>query len=417
MSPIPAFGHSSYLIIGLKEATFDTFLAPTNGNKIRFSDFSVAPNIGTLKQNVLHGQLSGLELIEGLSYWQGTFTTLMNYDGMLELFRAACGGYTNTSLGGGAARDHVFREATSATAIVTNLNSYSIEVSWGNVPTGKVYRLTGAKILGFTIRATAGNGADGLVQVVFDLWARKLQINAGAGYDPTTTGVTEPTRRRVSFYHPWFFNEGAMGPYADSRIKSFEVTYQPPHETERAYMSSKFPDEPIRSEELVPTWRITQELSGPDHVSVREGFETTPIQLIMQDPNAIVSRLSAGCTPQNGNTITRLVGSFIVDGWQVGDHVDPTADGGVMPGSYVTNVAALTLTVTGTTTLGASTSLTGGLRREFELRSSQTKLTDMSQPISAYGKIIVTSTWTAHYDPTDFASLFVRIRNTAAALA
>lgn len=420
MSPVPAFGHTSYLIFGSKESAFDTYAAPTNGKKLGVLKWGVEPSIGVLPDMTLSGQLSPLSPVEGGSFWQGTFSVLLNFDGLLELFRACMGGYTAGSPIESSVRDHTFREATSATAIVEVLNSYSIDVCWGNIPAGKVYRLTGVKLLGFTIKGTAGNGNDGLITVEFDLWGRRLDHNAGAGFNPTTSGVTTPTVRRVPFYHPWLFRDGATSDSRNCRIRSFEVGYKPPHDTERYYLGTKLPDEPIRSDFLKPTWQITQELNEPGHLFVKDAFSASySLRLILQEQgSALASHTSVSCTPQNGNTITRGAGSFITDGWVVGDHVNPSANGVDIPaGCYVTNVAALTLTVDGATTLGSSQTVTGGVSREIELRTSSAKLKSLSQPIDGYGPVIATAAWEGFYDAADFASLLVRIRNTEAALA
>lgn len=53
---------------------------------------------------------------------------------------------------------------------------------------------------------------------------------------------------------------------------------------------------------------------------------------------------------------------------------------------------------------------------EFEVRSNQANLEDLSIPIEGFGVLLSTATWQAFYDGTDLSSLLVRVRNTDAAL-
>lgn len=63
------------------------------------------------------------------------------------------------------------------------------------------------------------------------------------------------------------------------------------------------------------------------------------------------------------------------------------------------------------TTIGVSS------KREFEIRSGSAVLSGYKNPIEDYDVVMEEATWEAYHDATDASALYVRVRNTEAALA
>lgn len=409
MSPIPGFGHRAYLQTGAKEAAFGVFQTPTQ--KLAILSWKMSLVNGLIPDNQLWSQYSRRAKYQGTRYYKGTFSVMLNYEGLLELLRGVYGTYAATTVEG-TSRDHTFKEAGTGGM----LNAYTHEVYFGDIPSGKVFRQLGTKLLGIKIMGKAANGPDGALIAEFTAWARELDTAVGAGYTPTGA-LSFPSNLPVLFNQCVIADDGTGDASSSVRIHSFEFTLTQPHEEERNYLTGGFfLDEPLRSDFIEPEIKFTQEYLTTSAMEVARQFVTGIPRLIFQHPTAIVTHTSSTVTVNAGNTITRGAGSFVSDGWVIGDSVDASAF--VPIGTYVTNVAALTLTVSKVcTSSGGSTTVTGGTRREFEVRLGNAYAEDdPTPPIENFGALITTSTWRGAYASADSSASVLRVRSTEAVL-
>jgi hypothetical protein len=332
-------GHLSYIQTGPKETTYGTFQAPTK--KLEVVRWNLDPEIGVINDGSLYGGQSRRGLYQGGILHKGSFVTRANYEGLLELLRGALGTYSNSLVETGV-RDHVFLSDGAGSG---KLNSYSPEVIHGDIPAGKCFRALGLKHMGLTIRGTAGNGDDALVMIEWPTISKDYQS------DQTPTGSLAfpallPVRYHDTKNAGGVVDDGTGDTAANVRVRSFEIAVAAPHHEDRFYLGSQNIDEPLRSDFLDVTWKLTQEFKTKTQFDAARNFTAGSPRLVFQDP----------------------------------------------------------------TTIGSTS------KRELEIRSGSAQLVEWSAPIEAYGIILSTVTWRAFYDPTDTAALYVRLRNTEAAL-
>lgn len=405
---MPGLGHKSYVQFGGREATYGTFVAPTQ--KLEIINWNITPTVGVINDTSLYGQPSKRALYQGGLLYRGTFLCRLNYEGFEELFRNAWGTYSNTIVTG-TTRDHFFREGPTLTPM-------SIEVNLGDVPTaGKVFRLLGAKLTAMTIRGTAGSGNDGMLTVEFTVLAKDYvsdqtptaAVTHATVAAVTATGVSSLTRATGSFItdtvavgdyiiHPGVWpgtrvltvaallittsapaqipatvgqavfltvqapqllpvlfshsvaasiSDGTTDAASSVRVRSFEVTLESPHHEDRYFFGGGLNiDEPIRSDFLTARFRLTQEFTTKAQHDAARAFTKGSPKLLFRHPEALQS-----------------------------------AD-----------------------------------FREFEIRCSNANMVEFGAPVEGFGIIMSTATWEGIFDPTDATALFARFRNALPAL-
>ena len=416
MSPVPAFGHRTFMQIGAKETTYGTFLAPSGTYKYRLDvlSWSLTPQIGIVRDKSYTGvasQVSRTAAYQGPIYYKGTITVKCQYEGLKEILRGVFGTYTSDS--SLTTLDEKFTEGLT-------LNSYSVEIGWGDFPAGKVLRILGLKFIGMTIKGTASTGDDGMLTVDLQVVARDIDTNSGAGYNATGS-INYPAQFPVFFHQAVLVDDGTNDLQTQLRVTNFEVTFEGAHVEDRLYLSSLLIDEPIRDDAVVGRFKLTQELNSQSPWQVSRLFSLGSPRLIFQNPtNLTILNVSAVCNVSGPGvfTITRAAGSFITDGVKVGHYVATTTV--FPPGTYVSNVVALTVTVVNNSG-GSIAALVNGTisfttNRELELRMGSANLVDYPSPIDRWGRLMTTATWEGRYDTADASALFARIRNTEVAL-
>jgi hypothetical protein len=274
-------GHLSYIQTGPKETTYGTPVAPTK--KIEIEKWDFEPQIGEIPDSSLYGGQSRRAIHQGLIFYQGSFITRANYEGHLEFFRAALGTYSNSLVETGV-RDHVFLSDGAGSA---KLNSYSPEVVAGDIPVGKCFRALGLKHAGLTIRVTAGQGDDAMVKFEWPTIGRDYES------DLTPTGsLVFPSVLPVRYHDTknagGVVDDGTGDTAANVRIRSAEIVLAAPHTgEERAYLGSQLIDEPLRSDFLDVTWKLTQEFKTKTQFEAAKAFTTGSPRLVFQDPTTI----------------------------------------------------------------------------------------------------------------------------------
>ena len=238
---MPGVGFKSYAQIAKMVATYgETGVAATK--RFEISNFNVAPVIGVIQDASLNNSPSRRGIFEGGKSYRGTFTTRLNFEGLEELFRGVMGGYAF------ATSTHTFKE-------LADLPSYTMEVVIGDIPTGKCFDLYGVKFTGVTLRGSAGQGADAMLQAEWSVIAKDMVSNQ------TPAVLTAPATNPVIF-HSWNSGSAVVDDgtaEAGARVRSLEVSIENPHAEDRFYMASMNVDEPIRNDFLNVKWKLQQE--------------------------------------------------------------------------------------------------------------------------------------------------------------
>lgn len=201
MPAVPGLGHKSFMQFR-REDTYGT--APTLGatNRLEIISQNIQPVVGVIRDPSLNNQPSRRALYKGGYLYRGTIVTRLNYVGMLPLIDAVMGTATYGVAGSASTGPvstiytHVFKEGSL-------VNSYTIELGEGDIPTGKVQQLKGAKVTGVTIRFTAGNSEAAMLQAEWSILAQDKVSNvtptAISVAGCTNTGTTL-TRAAGSWY-------------------------------------------------------------------------------------------------------------------------------------------------------------------------------------------------------------------------
>lgn len=264
-------GFKSWIAFGL-ESSFGSGATPTQ--KLEIINFNVPPKIGMIPDPSLYNARSRRALNQGSLYYRGTVTSRLNYEGMILPLRCVLWGYSSAVVETGV-RDHTINEGTIA-------ESLEIQASIGNLPTGKVFRFLGVRLLNFSTRWTAGNGPEGMGQITFDVWSKE----AFSDYTPTGT-PTFPAVLPVLHHQAITVDDGTADTGVNLRVRAIEFSLDAPHDEENMFMGSINPDEPSPSDFLVPTWRITQVFKTKTAFEAAKAFTNGSPRLVFQDPTTI----------------------------------------------------------------------------------------------------------------------------------
>lgn len=401
---MPGLGHKSYIQIGPKETSYGDYLAPTR--KLEIINWNIAPVIGSMMDASLSGNPSRRAIYQGGLLYRGNFSVRLNYEGLEELLRGVFGSYTITAAGDDV-QDHTFGEGST-------LNSYTFEVALGDVPTGKVFRLLGAKLTGLTIRGSAGSGSDGILTADFSVVAKDYLSNQ-TPVASTTTTVANCTPSSYTLTR-------AAGSFTtDGIVAGMAITH---------------PDVPagtvVVGTPATTTLKMSQAATGSTQASA--SFKT------MQAPAIWPVLYTHAVTINDGTSDTAAnvrVRSFEVtleqphseDRFYLGSvNIDEPLRQDFLVARFkftqefttkTQHDAARAFTVGAPTLLFRNTAENFGNNkyREFLLQANKANLVEFSSPIEGYGVMISTATWEAYYDATLGSALVARVRNKLTAIS
>lgn len=408
---MPGLGHRSFLQIA-KEATWGTFVKPYD--KLEIISWSVAPQIGVIQDPSLYAAQSRRGMFQGGLLFKGTFVVRLNYEGLEELFRAVFGtaGYSGVVVAG-TVMDHTFKEGSTLTPL-------SMEVSVGDVPAGKVFKLSGCKVMSLTVRGTAGSGTDAMLQAEFTVLAKDCQSNQTAtigssATEPAVGPITALTTNN-------FLLTRASGSFVTDGVKPGMTIIHP-----------NVPPGTVVSAVVALTVNMsasaTVNASGLSVNFSHLNYPTTIPVLYHQattiddgtaDASGSVRVRSFEVTLENPHAEDRFyLGSVNID--------EP------LRSDFLTARWRLTQEFTTQTQFDAARNFTEGSpklvfqhptlidgtnKREFEMRSNRANLVEFTDPVEGYGVLISTATWEAFYDDaSDLSALVARFRNNYPALA
>jgi hypothetical protein len=404
-------GFKSYIAIG-KETTFG--VAATVTQKFEMASWSVAPVVGSIPDPSLYSGQSRRGVFESGKSYRGTFVVRLVYDGLLELFRAVHGSGVSGAPITGSTRDHTFKEAAA-------LPSYTIEAIVGDIPTGKCFQLLGAKFMAATVRSTAGQGTDAMVQAEFTVIAKDMISNA----TPTNPG-SFPALLPVLFHQASQIDDGVSTMSVVKGVMSFPAS--------------------------VPTFTRVGGSNTTDLIVA--GMEVTGIGVALNTTVSSVTSttvliLSAATTPTTGN-LTLTFNKTNAQGYMRLRSFEVTLEnphdearyfmGSLNPDEALRNdfIVARWRFVEEFTSIAAydlarvwaasgsepsprlifqhPTAIDTTYYREFEMRSNKCNITEFSAPVEGYGVVLANVTLEAFNDPTDASGMLFRVRNQEAAL-
>lgn len=473
---MPAQGLRSFIQFGL-QSDYKTFANPTQ--RLEIINWNVVPVLGVIEDPSLFSAVSRRATYEGLTLFRGTFTVRANYEGLLELFRAAWGNYSSAQVETGV-RDHSFREGAT-------LNYLSFQASIGDTPTGKVFNVIGAKLIPtVTLRGTAGQGNDGMVQCEFSVLAADMIENS------TTYAINV-------IGNSWSLGGTAVtrssGSYITDGVKVGSVVSQVgfPEGTQVTAVNSAT-SLTVSTAAIAAGIAATVAFSPPLPPILPVLFHQATIMDDGTVEGGLIQATIASLTTTSASAVvTRGAGSFLTDGVAVGQLVAGT---GITTGTTVLSVDSATqITLSAVATASGTVSLTfrsllvrvrsfeitleqphtaeerayfgsdtideplrqdfikatmrfqqefttktawaaarafgvgsprvmfqhpttigAASKREIELQMNNATYRELSPPVEGYGVIICNTVMQGDFDPVNATALFLRVRNTEPAL-
>ena len=146
----PGTGHQAYIAIA-KESSYGVAPATAAIKYELAGEVSFDPGAGVIESDGMNPSRMSPGCSKPAIFRNPSirFRIEIPYEGFEEMFRAVLATYSSAVVGGETiVIDHTFKEAGL-------LNSYTVEFSVGDIPTGKVTRLVGAYVTGITIEGEA----------------------------------------------------------------------------------------------------------------------------------------------------------------------------------------------------------------------------------------------------------------------
>lgn len=281
----PGLGYKSSILLG-KETTYGVAATAADAH-LELLGFSLNKNPSVIEDpSMTATQLSRRFIGQGGSFVSGSFSVRLNYEEHEHLWRLLLGTITKT--GASPPYNYEMLESSDAT-----LRSATLDVSWGNVPTGKVNRFIGVFLTGFRLSGTAGGGDSAMLRVECDFVAKSLTPNTTP---MTTTGFAEP---HGILYHQMQvgaaeFKDGSGGTPTDIMLKSFNLSVTVPHDTERFYFSSVNADFPVRNGPLDATIELEEEWNGTTLIDAISAGSVTALRFLFDDGGGRTLDINAG---------------------------------------------------------------------------------------------------------------------------
>lgn len=289
---MPGQGLKSFLQFGV-EAVYGTPVAAAA--KMEIISANADPNIGRISDRSLYNAASRRGFYQGGLFHEGEILVRGTYGGgaaggLGRLIKAAQGAVATTGAG---PFTHTYKEATSPPSL-------TLELGEGDVPTTKVKRVIGSVLTGMTVRATAGQGDDGMAEFVFPYAAKTITTNF------TPTPALNFTANSPILFHQsnTTTDDGSGDTQVNQRVRSFEMVLTNPYALDRFYLGSLTPDVPLRSDFLSARWRFQSEFADINAITRATAFTTTsPKVKFVSGPDSFELRSNSAKIVEYGNPI------------------------------------------------------------------------------------------------------------------
>jgi hypothetical protein len=262
-----SLGHKSDVQIGT-ESTYGTAVAATARTEL--ISCGLKPVISTIEDPSLYSSPSLRSIFQGPIYFRGPLVFRLNFEGLLKFFEGAFGTGAVTVVET-SARDITFKEAST-------LKSYTIEVSKGDLPTGKVERYFGSTMLGVKVSGKAEAGPGTMLRAEFDVHAKDMTTNF-----TKTAALSFPGIFPVLNWQAITVDDGTADSAADVRVTEWEVELTNNMNVERLFTGSQTPDQPLRDNFLQVKWRITKKYKTIVLADAARAFTTGSPKLVFRN--------------------------------------------------------------------------------------------------------------------------------------
>jgi hypothetical protein len=271
----PGMGFKSFLQLGI-ESTWGTAVAATH--KFELISENLTNSIGKILDPSLYNARSRRGRYQGGQIAKGQIKVRANYEGLMMLFDWAMGTATWGSVGGTSSAApspyiHTFVEHSY-------LNSYTLQISKGDMPVGTCFTFPGAKCTGITFAGKAGNGEDAMLTVTLDVISKP----GLSSQTPTTNLVLAPIGPILCVQGTAASLKDASGDTATGlRIRSFEVKLASKCAEDSYYVGALSADEAIPNDFLDCSWTIEEEFLSKSLWDKAQAFTSGELALVFDN--------------------------------------------------------------------------------------------------------------------------------------
>jgi hypothetical protein len=292
MSPfaLPGLGFNSSVLMK-HEATYGTAASGAAEHASELVSATITPRLSSIiDPSLTNTQRSARFIGQGGQYYEWTVKVRVGYNGLLPWLRMMLPSYSH-ALVDTTAHNHTFKEVgvlSPGSSYGEAQWAYTIDISWGGVPTSAVTRLIGALATGLRITGQAGTGDNAMLMCEVSGTAKSVTPNLSAGL---LTTVALPTALGVIF-HQQLRTTGnfgvGTGTVADSiQLKSFEVNIQQPFDTQRFLFGQLNAESPVPNGIMTCVYNFDLEwASAAEMISALAGGGAT-VKLFFQHPTTI----------------------------------------------------------------------------------------------------------------------------------
>ena len=248
----PGLGYKSYFQFG-RESTWNT-AATVNKRLPMLPGAQPRAEHGRIISPALDGKMNPVNIYVGGKRSRLTVEFELTYTGFLLMLDGMMGTATYGSNGGSTSGvnpyTHTFRQKEF-------LNSYTLELGMGDIPTGKVERILGAKIAEASFRCTGSlDSQDAIVTARLTFVGGTYAANVSA-----TGSLSAATPDPVIYAHCSTDTDGSGDSSSDVELLGFELTIR--NKLRDGFIldstGSGVTNEPIRSGKTEITLQLTQE--------------------------------------------------------------------------------------------------------------------------------------------------------------
>ncbi len=274
---VPGLGYKGKVLIG-REVTYDTAPAAADAG-VEIVSANINPKLSTIEDPSLSAaQVSPRYIGQGGQSYEANFRFRCGFEGLLTILRMFFPTYSS-AVSDTSARDHTFKEGVNA-------YSYSLDFFWGDVPTGKVNRLTGCYGTALRISGQAGSGDGAMLMGECTVVGRTLTPNTTpmtGGALPTALGVIYHQLQRTAGN----FKDGSGNAVDAIQLRSFEFGVTHPYDTSRFLFGQVNAEQPVRNGFTAGTLMFDEEWTDVALLTASKANTPTGLKVLFQHPTVI----------------------------------------------------------------------------------------------------------------------------------
>lgn len=283
----PGLGFNS-LVLMKHEAVAGTAATGAAEHASEIVSAEVTPRLSTIiDPSLSNTQRSSRFIGQGGKYYEWSVKVRAGYNGMEPWLRMMFPGYSHAIVDT-SAHNHTFKEIGTGSPAAGGQWTYTIDILWGNIPTGLPMRLIGAFATGMRFSAQAGSGENAMLMC--EISGVCKSVTPGLPSGALTSVALAPALGAI--YHQQLrtvgnFGDGT-GATADTiPMRSFECNITQPFDTQRFLFGQVDAEPPVPNGLMDVTFNMELEWQGITQMTSMLAGGGATIKYYFQHPTII----------------------------------------------------------------------------------------------------------------------------------